>query len=89
MVATKEVRRGVVEKYRINDKDCGSPEVQIALLSERIHSITSHLEKHRKDHATRRGLLMLVSKRNTLLKYLTVESPARYQKIIDSLGLRK
>ncbi len=89
MVATKEVRRGVIEKYRLNDKDCGSPEVQVALLSERIQSITSHLEKHKKDHATRRGLLMLVGKRNTLLKYLTQTSPARYQKLIDSLGLRK
>ena len=84
-----EVRRGLVEKYRTADRDTGSPEVQVALLTERIQNITNHLTGHRKDHATRRGLLMLVGKRNTLLKYLSRRSPSRYQKLIESLGLRK
>jgi small subunit ribosomal protein S15 len=89
MPITREARAGLVEKYRTADKDTGSPEVQIALLTERIQLITGHLASHKKDHATRRGLLMLVGKRNTLLKYLARKAPERYQKLIDSLGLRK
>ena len=89
MPMEKEARRGLIEKYRTTDRDTGSPEVQIALLTERIQLITGHLGGHKKDHATRRGLLMLVGKRNTLLKYLARKSPGRYQKLIDSLGLRK
>ena len=89
MPILKEERQGVVEKYRTAEKDTGSSEVQIALLTQRIQAITGHLAGHKKDHATRRGLLMLVGKRNTLLKYLSRKSPSRYQKLIDSLGLRK
>ena len=89
MPILKEERHTVVEKYRRSDRDTGSPEVQIALLTQRIQAITGHLGTHKKDHATRRGLLMLVGKRNTLLKYLSQKSPSRYQKLIDSLGLRK
>jgi small subunit ribosomal protein S15 len=89
MPITREARQGLVETYRRFDKDTGSPEVQIALLTQRIQAITNHLSGHKKDHATRRGLLMLVGKRNTLLKYLANTSPDRYQKLIDSLGLRK
>jgi len=89
MPIARDARRGVVEKYRTHEKDTGSPEVQIALLTDRIQLITNHLAGHKKDHGTRRGLLMLVGKRNTLLKYLSRKSPARYQRLIDSLGLRK
>jgi small subunit ribosomal protein S15 len=89
MPIAREARKGLIEKYQTKDKDTGCPEVQIALLTERIGLITNHLVSHKKDHATRRGLLMLVGKRNTLLKYLSRESPSRYQKLIDSLGLRK
>jgi small subunit ribosomal protein S15 len=89
MPTTREARQGLIEKYRTGEKDTGSPEVQIALLTERIQYITGHLASHKKDHATRRGLLMLVGKRNTLLKYLQRKFPLRYQKLIDSLGLRK
>ena len=89
MPITREVRQGLIEKYRKAEKDTGSPEVQVALLTERIQLITGHLAQHKKDHATRRGLLMLVGKRNTLLKYLASRDTARYQGLIDSLGLRK
>lgn len=89
MPITREARQGLVEKYRRGEKDTGSSEVQIALLTQRIQAITEHLASHKKDHATRRGLLMLVGKRNTLLKYLSRESPGRYQELIESLGLRK
>ena len=89
MPILQEERRQVVETYRTGEKDTGSPEVQVALLTQRIQAITSHLAAHKKDHATRRGLLMMVGKRNTLLKYLSRKSPSRYQKLIDSLGLRK
>ncbi len=89
MPITREARQGLVEKYRRDEKDTGSTEVQVALLTQRIQAITSHLASHAKDHATRRGLLMLVGKRNSLLKYLGRTSPDRYQKLIDSLGLRK
>ncbi len=89
MPITREARQGLVATYRQDEKDTGSPEVQIALLTQRIQAITNHLASHKKDHATRRGLLMLVGKRNTLLKYLARKSPQRYQKLIDSLGLRK
>ena len=89
MPITREARQGLVEKYRRGEKDTGSSEVQVALLTQRIQAITEHLASHKKDHATRRGLLMLVGKRNTLLKYLARESPARYQQLIESLGLRK
>lgn len=89
MTVLKEARQAAIKKYRTSEADTGSPEVQVALLTERIQAITGHLAGHRKDHATRRGLLMLVGKRNTLLKYLARKSPDRYQKLIDSLGLRK
>ena len=89
MPITREARQGLVEKYRRDEKDTGSSEVQVALLTQRIQAITGHLASHKKDHATRRGLLMMVSKRSSLLRYLSRKSPDRYQKLIDSLGLRK
>lgn len=86
---TTERRKELVESYRTHDKDSGSPQVQIALLTERIKSITDHLKTHRKDHTTRRGLRMLVGLRNRLLRYLSRTDREGYQKLIQSLGLRK
>jgi small subunit ribosomal protein S15 len=79
----------IVTDYRTHDKDTGSPEVQIALLTTRINELTEHLKTHKKDHSSRRGLLKMVGKRNALLKYLTREDRTRYQAIIGRLGLRK
>lgn len=86
---TAEKRKELVTSYRTHDKDSGSPQVQIALLTERIKAITEHLKGHRKDHTTRRGLRMLVGKRTRLLRYLARKDRAGYQKILASLGLRK
>jgi small subunit ribosomal protein S15 len=89
MSITAEQKTGIVTDYRIHEKDTGSPEVQIALLTRRITELTDHLRTHKKDHSSRRGLLKMVSKRNSLLKYLTREDRTRYQQIIGKLGLRK
>ena len=86
---SKEQKDSVIEKYRNHDKDSGSPEVQVAVLTERIRYLTDHLSKHKKDHATRRGLLMLVGRRAKLLRYLKGKSHKRYVDLIQSLGLRK
>jgi small subunit ribosomal protein S15 len=79
----------LIEQYRQHTKDTGSPEVQIALLSERISYLTSHLKLHLKDHASRRGLIMMVNKRRRLLDYLNRRDPDRYHQIVDRLSLRK
>ena len=79
----------VIEKYRTHTKDTGSPEVQIAILTERIGQLTEHFKTHKKDHASRRGLLMMVNKRRRLLDYLREGSTDRYQQIIQSLGIRR
>jgi len=79
----------IVSDYKTHEKDTGSPEVQIALLTKRINDLRQHFDTHKKDHASRRGLLKLVSRRNQLLKYLTRQDRARYQQIIGRLGLRK
>ena len=84
-----EVKTQVVSEYKIHEKDTGSPEVQIALLTKRINELTEHLKTHKKDHSSRRGLLKMVGKRNSLLKYLTHEDRTRYLRIISRLGLRK
>jgi small subunit ribosomal protein S15 len=86
---TLEAKTEIVTNYKIHEKDTGSPEVQIAILSKRITELTDHLRTHKKDHSSRRGLLKMVSKRNSLLKYLTREDRSRYQQIISRLGLRK
>jgi small subunit ribosomal protein S15 len=86
---TKEERGTLRSKYSLTEKDTGSPEVQVALLSQRIRNLTGHLAAHKKDHSTRRGLLMLVSRRTKLLRYLARTNLRRYQKLIESLGLRK
>jgi small subunit ribosomal protein S15 len=86
---TAEKKQELIQSYKTHEGDTGSPEVQIALLTERIKYITEHLKTHRKDHTTRRGLLMLVGRRSTLLKYLTKTDPKRYKEIVGKLGLRK
>ena len=89
MSITADQKTQIVSEYRTHDKDTGSPEVQIALLTTRITELTEHLKTHKKDHSSRRGLLKMVGKRNSLLKYLTREDRTRYQQIIGKLGLRK
>ena len=89
MSITAEAKKLIVSDYRTHDKDPGSPEVQIALLTQRITELTEHLKTHKKDHSSRRGLSKMVGKRNSLLKYLTREDRTRYQQIIGKLGLRK
>ncbi|MGB9625815.1 MAG: 30S ribosomal protein S15 [Phycisphaerae bacterium] len=89
MAMTSERKREVVSAHRRHEADTGSTEVQVALLTERITQLTDHLKSHKKDHASRRGLLKMVGKRSRLLKYLTGTDRERYQKIIASLGLRK
>lgn len=82
-------KQEIVEKFKRAEKDTGSPEVQVALLTEKINQLTEHLKTHEKDFASRRGLLMMVGKRASLLKYLTKKDAERYQSIINALGLRK
>jgi small subunit ribosomal protein S15 len=89
MSITAEEKTQIVSDYKIHEKDTGSPEVQIAILTKRINELTEHLRTHKKDHSSRRGLLKMVSKRNSLLKYLTREDRTRYLQIIGKLGLRK
>ena len=89
MSITVEAKGEILKEYKIHDTDTGSPEVQIALLTKRITELTEHLKTHKKDHSSRRGLLKMVGKRNSLLKYLTREDRTRYQQIIQKLGLRK
>jgi small subunit ribosomal protein S15 len=79
----------VIGSYRLHDKDTGSPEVQIALLSGRISYLTEHLIVHKKDHHSRRGLLMMVGRRRKLLDYLKMKDVERYKKVIERLGIRK
>ena len=79
----------VITRFRTHDHDTGSPEVQIAILSERIGELTEHFKTHKKDHASRRGLLMLVSKRRRLLNYLKTSDSVRYRDVIGKLGIRK
>ena len=89
MPLTKEEKLQHVGKFGKHETDTGSPEVQIAMLTQRINELTEHLRTHKKDHSSRRGLLKMVSKRNHLLKYLTRTDRTRYQQIIGRLGLRK
>ena len=89
MAMAATAKSQIVSDFKIHDKDTGSPEVQIAILTRQITDLTEHLRTHKKDHSSRRGLLKMVSKRNSLLKYLTREDRTRYQQIIQRLGLRK
>jgi small subunit ribosomal protein S15 len=87
--ALSDAKMVLIEQFRSHVKDTGSPEVQIALLSERINYLTSHLKSHMKDHASRRGLIMMVNKRRRLLDYLNRRDPERYREIVERLSLRK
>ena len=89
MSITAAEKTQIVSDFKTHEKDTGSPEVQIAILTKRINELTEHLKTHKKDHSSRRGLLKMVGKRNSLLKYLTREDRTRYQNIIGRLGLRK
>ncbi len=86
---TKDKKNKIIEDYRTNDSDTGSPEVQIALLTTRINELTEHLKTHSKDHSSRRGLLKMVGTRSSLLKYVRNKDVGRYREIISRLGLRK
>ena len=89
MSLTKERKTELIRGYARTEADTGSPEVQIAMLTERINSLTGHIKGHVKDHASRRGLLMLVSRRRRLLDYLKRVDPDSYQTILEKLDLRK
>ncbi len=89
MTLAKEEKQTIIQKYQIHEMDTGSPEVQIAILTERISYLTEHLKVHMKDHHSRRGLLKMVGERRRLLNYLKKESSDRYNLLIKSLGLRK
>ena len=82
-------KQEIIESFRVHESDTGSPEVQIALLTTRINHLTEHLRTHRKDFASRVGLLKMVGKRNSLLRYLARTDSQRYQQLIAKLGLRK
>ncbi len=89
MVMTKESKTGVIEKNRIHESDTGSPEVQIAILTERINYLTEHLKIHKKDHHSRRGLLKMVGARRGLLNYVKSKDYDRYKKILETNGIRR
>ena len=89
MVFSATAKKEIIEKFKIHDRDTGSPEVQIALLTERINYLTEHLKVHRKDHHSRRGLLKMVGQRRALLNYLKANDPARYRIVLERLGLRR
>ena len=89
MAITTERKTEIIDQYRRMDVDTGSPEVQVALLTARITELNEHLREHKKDHASRRGLLMMVSKRSSLLTYLRNKDRNRYLSLISRLGLRK
>jgi small subunit ribosomal protein S15 len=89
MALMTEAKAEILEQHRRHEKDTGSAEVQIALLTRRIQELTEHQKVHKKDHSSRRGLLKLVGKRSSLLKYLANKDRERYQTIIGQLGLRK
>ena len=86
---TKERKQEIIETYRRDESDTGSPEVQIALLTERISELTEHLKVHQKDNHSRRGLLKMIGKRRNLLNYLAKKDIQRYRDIVEKLGLRK
>ena len=89
MVLTSEAKTEIIDKFKMHGKDTGSPEVQIALLSNRISYLTEHFKVHKKDHHSRRGLLKLVGQRRKLLNYLKKSDIKRYQQVIKELGIRK
>lgn len=89
MPLTVDRKKNLIEQFRVHSGDTGSPEVQIALLTERINGLTEHFKQHTKDHHSRRGLLMLIGKRRALIEYLRNKDTQRYRTIIDKLGIRR
>lgn len=89
MPLTAEKKSALIEGFRVHSKDTGSPEVQVALLTERISYLNEHFRAHGKDHASRRGLMVMVGKRKRLLDYLKTHNPESYKQTIDRLGIRK
>lgn len=89
MSITPEVKAGVIDDFKLHANDTGSPEVQVALLTHRINQLTEHFNTHKKDHHSRRGLLILVGRRRRLLDYLKSKSVSRYRTTIERLGIRK
>ena len=89
MVLSPEAKKDVIDRFKLHQKDTGSPEVQVALLSKRINYLTDHFKIHKKDHHSRRGLLKLVGQRRRLLNYLKKRDVERYQTVIKELGIRK
>ncbi len=89
MSLTKIKKTEVITGYRVHERDTGSPEIQVALLTERINDLTPHFKEHKKDHHSRRGLLTLVGRRRRLLDYLKTTDATRYKKVIERLNIRK
>ncbi len=89
MSLERQKKQDIIGTFKVHEKDSGSPEVQVALLSERIRYLTEHFKTHKKDHHSRRGLLKMVSRRRKLLDYLKSKDKGRYAKIIEQLGIRK
>ena len=89
MRLSQDKKKGLIEQFKVHEGDTGSPEVQIALLSERINGLTEHFKLHKKDHHSRRGLLMLIGKRRGLIEYLREKDSERYRAITEKLGIRK
>lgn len=89
MVLTPEIKREIIDRFKLNENDTGSAEVQIALLSNRIKYLTDHFKVHKKDHHSRRGLLKLVGQRRRLINYLKKRDVEKYRHIIKELGIRK
>lgn len=89
MSLERQKKQEIIESFRVHEKDSGSPEVQIAILSERINYLTDHFKVHKKDHHSRRGLLKMVGRRRKLLDYLKTKNKERYLQIIERLGIRK
>ncbi len=89
MPLTVDKKKSLIQQFRAHEGDTGSPEVQVALLTERINGLTDHFKQHTKDHHSRRGLLMLIGKRRGLLEYLKNRDAERYRALIDKLGIRR
>ncbi|MBP1587969.1 MAG: 30S ribosomal protein S15 [Clostridia bacterium] len=89
MIMTKERKQEIIKEYGLKEGDTGSPEVQVAILTERINDLNEHLKTHKNDHHSRRGLLLMVGQRRGLLNYLTKVDVNRYRSLVERLGLRK
>ena len=89
MVLVKDKKKEIIDNFKVHTRDTGSADVQIALLTERINSLTGHFKQHKKDFNSRRGLLVLVGRRRKLINYLKNKDPKKYEELIEKLNLRK